>query len=240
MATWKVAPALAAGCAAILKPSELASLYVMFSSTLIILLLCFVCFSWCVSFYNFRTCLELGEICKEVGLPPGVLNILTGLGPEAGAPLASHPDVDKVQLSLDFNRCGVIEGHTYVSHSIYYHVTSMIPWLTFDISNRLLLPEALQLGAKLWQRQLSWSRYFDAVFSINYIQFIFHDVLMKWRTHTETHSVEPFFTYSYFYFLLFMSSFCNIKFVVSWQPVSLELGGKSPLIVFEDVDLDKG
>jgi len=40
--------------------------------------------------------LELGEVCREVGLPPGVLNILTGLGPEAGAPLAAHPDVDKV------------------------------------------------------------------------------------------------------------------------------------------------
>ncbi|CAJ1943948.1 unnamed protein product [Sphenostylis stenocarpa] len=71
MATWKVAPSLAAGCAAILKPSELASV----------------------------TCLELGQICKEVGLPPGVLNILTGLGPEAGAPLAVHPDVDKIAFT---------------------------------------------------------------------------------------------------------------------------------------------
>ncbi|XP_076959562.1 betaine aldehyde dehydrogenase, chloroplastic-like [Bidens hawaiensis] len=71
MATWKVAPALAAGCTAILKPSELASL----------------------------TCLELGEICKEVGLPNGVLNILTGLGTEAGASLASHPDVDKIAFT---------------------------------------------------------------------------------------------------------------------------------------------
>lgn len=71
MATWKVAPALAAGCAAILKPSELASL----------------------------TCLELGEVCREVGLPPGVLNILTGFGPEAGAPLASHPHVDKIAFT---------------------------------------------------------------------------------------------------------------------------------------------
>ncbi|CAI9787274.1 unnamed protein product [Fraxinus pennsylvanica] len=66
MATWKVAPALAAGCTAVLKPSELASV----------------------------TCLELGEVCKEVGLPPGVLNIQTGLGQEAGAPLASHPHLD--------------------------------------------------------------------------------------------------------------------------------------------------
>ncbi|CAL0325376.1 unnamed protein product [Lupinus luteus] len=71
IATWKVAPALAAGCAAILKPSELASV----------------------------TCLELAEICREVGLPRGVLNILTGLGPEAGAPLASHPDVDKITFT---------------------------------------------------------------------------------------------------------------------------------------------
>ncbi|KAI6682893.1 hypothetical protein NL676_028806 [Syzygium grande] len=71
MATWKVAPALAAGCTAILKPSELASV----------------------------TCLELAEVCREVGLPPGVLNILTGLGPEAGAPLASHPQVDKIAFT---------------------------------------------------------------------------------------------------------------------------------------------
>ncbi|CAI9754617.1 unnamed protein product [Fraxinus pennsylvanica] len=71
MATWKVAPVLAAGCTAVLKPSELASI----------------------------TCLELGEVCKEVGLPPGVLNILTGLGPEAGASLASHPHVDKIAFT---------------------------------------------------------------------------------------------------------------------------------------------
>ncbi|CAN1179819.1 Aminoaldehyde dehydrogenase ALDH10A8, chloroplastic [Linum perenne] len=71
MATWKVAPALAAGCTVILKPSELASL----------------------------TCLELAEICQEVGLPSGVLNILTGLGTEAGAPLAAHPNVDKIAFT---------------------------------------------------------------------------------------------------------------------------------------------
>lgn len=49
---------------------------------------------------NSRTCLELADVCREIGLPPGVLNILTGLGHEAGAPLASHPNVDKVQLQL--------------------------------------------------------------------------------------------------------------------------------------------
>lgn len=71
MATWKVAPALAAGCTAVLKPSELASV----------------------------TCLELADVCKEVGLPSGVLNIVTGLGSEAGAPLSSHPGVDKVAFT---------------------------------------------------------------------------------------------------------------------------------------------
>jgi acyl-CoA reductase-like NAD-dependent aldehyde dehydrogenase len=45
----------------------------------------------------YRTCLELGAIAAEVGLPPGVLNIITGLGPAAGAPLAEHPGVDKVR-----------------------------------------------------------------------------------------------------------------------------------------------
>ncbi|KAE8769341.1 betaine aldehyde dehydrogenase [Hordeum vulgare] len=45
------------------------------------------------------TCLELGDVCKEVGLPSGVLNIVTGLGNEAGAPLSSHPHVDKVAFT---------------------------------------------------------------------------------------------------------------------------------------------
>ncbi|GFH19336.1 aldedh domain-containing protein [Haematococcus lacustris] len=60
MATWKVAPALAAGNCCVLKPSELASV----------------------------TCLELAGIAQEVGLPAGVLNVITGLGSEAGAPLS--------------------------------------------------------------------------------------------------------------------------------------------------------
>ncbi len=59
MASWKVAPALAAGCCAVLKPSEVASL----------------------------TCLELVGLAHEAGVPPGVLNVITGLGAEAGAPL---------------------------------------------------------------------------------------------------------------------------------------------------------
>lgn len=71
MASWKVAPALAAGCTMVLKPSELTPL----------------------------TALELGAIVMEAGLPAGVLNIVTGLGPEAGQPLSEHPGVDKLAFT---------------------------------------------------------------------------------------------------------------------------------------------
>lgn len=71
MASWKVAPALAAGCTMVLKPSELTPL----------------------------TALELGAIVAEAGLPAGVLNIVTGLGPQAGQPLSEHPGVDKLAFT---------------------------------------------------------------------------------------------------------------------------------------------
>ncbi|KAF3622792.1 hypothetical protein FXO38_31091 [Capsicum annuum] len=64
----KVIPSLAVGCSAVLKPLELASI----------------------------TSLELGEICREVDLPHGALNILTGLGNKSSSPLVSHPNVDKI------------------------------------------------------------------------------------------------------------------------------------------------
>ncbi|WP_075292044.1 aldehyde dehydrogenase family protein [Pararhizobium arenae] len=71
MASWKVAPALAAGCTMVLKPSELTPV----------------------------TALELGDIAAEAGLPAGVLNIVTGLGAEAGKPLSEHPDIDKLAFT---------------------------------------------------------------------------------------------------------------------------------------------
>lgn len=71
MASWKVAPAIAAGCTVVLKPSEVTSL----------------------------TALEMAAICEEAGIPPGVVNILPGLGAEAGAPLTEHPLVDKIAFT---------------------------------------------------------------------------------------------------------------------------------------------
>jgi len=71
MAAWKVAPAIAAGCTMVLKPSEFTSL----------------------------TALRLGAIALEAGLPAGILNIVTGLGPDAGAALARHPAVRKLAFT---------------------------------------------------------------------------------------------------------------------------------------------
>jgi betaine-aldehyde dehydrogenase len=71
MAAWKVAPALAAGCTVVLKPSEITSL----------------------------TALELAAIGAEAGLPAGVLNVVTGTGPHAGQALAVHPDIDKLAFT---------------------------------------------------------------------------------------------------------------------------------------------
>jgi acyl-CoA reductase-like NAD-dependent aldehyde dehydrogenase len=71
MATQKVAPALAAGCTVILKPAEQTPL----------------------------TAIELARIGSEAGLPAGVLNVITGFGPEAGQPLLTHPLIDKVSFT---------------------------------------------------------------------------------------------------------------------------------------------
>ncbi|MFK7830436.1 MAG: aldehyde dehydrogenase [Congregibacter sp.] len=71
MAVMKLGPALAAGCACILKPAEDTSL----------------------------TAVRLCEILMEAGLPDGVINLVTGYGHVAGAALAEHPDVDKVAFT---------------------------------------------------------------------------------------------------------------------------------------------
>src|SRR6202795_3850915 len=71
MAAWKLAPAIAAGCTCILKPAEQTPL----------------------------TALEFAGYLGDAGLPPGVVNIITGFGENVGAPLVKHPDVDKVAFT---------------------------------------------------------------------------------------------------------------------------------------------
>jgi len=67
----KVAPALAAGCSIVLKPSEITPL----------------------------TALRLGELALEAGIPAGVLNVVPGFGAEAGAAIANHPGINKISFT---------------------------------------------------------------------------------------------------------------------------------------------
>ncbi|MDQ3992354.1 MAG: aldehyde dehydrogenase family protein, partial [Actinomycetota bacterium] len=71
MATWKLAPALAAGCTVVLKPDPATPL----------------------------TALRLAELAGEVGVPEGVVNVVPGEGPTTGAYLVRHPGIDKVSFT---------------------------------------------------------------------------------------------------------------------------------------------
>lgn len=69
--TWKIAPALAAGCTVIAKPSELTPM----------------------------TAFLFSKLCIEAGLPPGVLNVIHGLGPKAGQAIIEHPDIPAISFT---------------------------------------------------------------------------------------------------------------------------------------------
>ncbi|WP_217553498.1 aldehyde dehydrogenase [Streptomyces sp. GbtcB6] len=111
LASWKVAPALAAGCTVVLKPSE--------SSPLSALL--------------------LGRIGTEAGLPPGVLNVVTGDGPTAGRAIGLHPDVDVLAFT----------GSTAVGrHFLRYSADSNLKRVWLELGGKspnIILPDAPDL-----------------------------------------------------------------------------------------------
>jgi len=71
LTTWKLAPGLAAGCTFVIKPSEFTS----------------------------ASAIEFMKLVEQAGFPPGVVNVVTGYGPEVGAPLVEHPLVSKVAFT---------------------------------------------------------------------------------------------------------------------------------------------
>ncbi|MCW2523045.1 MAG: aldH1, partial [Frankiales bacterium] len=97
MACMKLAPALAAGCAVVLKPAEDTPL----------------------------TAVRLGELLLEAGVPPGVVNILTG-GAAVGAALAGHPEVDKVSFT----------GSTEVGKSLVAAAAGNLKRLTLELGGK--------------------------------------------------------------------------------------------------------
>ena len=107
LATWKCAPALAAGCTVVLKPAEETPL----------------------------TALRLGELALEAGFPNGVLNVVTGMGPTAGAALTAHPDVDKVTFT----------GSTEVGRLVVQAAAGNMKKVTVELGGKspaVILPDA--------------------------------------------------------------------------------------------------
>jgi len=98
LAAWKVAPALAAGNTIVLKPAEQTPL----------------------------TALRLAGIAEEAGLPPGVLNVVTGFGPTAGAALVNHPGVDKIAFT----------GSTAVGQEIMRRAAGSLKRLTLELGGK--------------------------------------------------------------------------------------------------------
>jgi acyl-CoA reductase-like NAD-dependent aldehyde dehydrogenase len=114
MAAWKIAPALAFGNTVVLKPAEQTPL----------------------------TAMRLGELCLEAGIPEGVVNIVTGFGDEAGAPLAHHLDVDKIAFT----------GSTEVGRKILHASEGNLKRVTLELGGKspnIVFPDAnLRRAAK--------------------------------------------------------------------------------------------
>ncbi len=98
LGTWKLGPALAAGNTVVVKPPEWAPL----------------------------TLSMLGDLALEAGIPPGVVNVVHGIGEEAGAALVSHPDVDRISFT------GSTETGSFIG----------------EMAGRHLVPVSMELGGK--------------------------------------------------------------------------------------------
>jgi aldehyde dehydrogenase (NAD+) len=103
----KVAPALAAGCTVVLKPSEVAPL----------------------------NAFVLAEIIDEVGLPPGVFNLVSGVGPVVGEAMAAHPEVDMVSFT----------GSTRAGRRVAELASQTVKRVTLELGGKsanVILPDA--------------------------------------------------------------------------------------------------
>ncbi|OKH75390.1 gamma-aminobutyraldehyde dehydrogenase [Mycobacterium sp. SWH-M1] len=105
MAVWKVLPALAAGCSVVIKPAEITPL----------------------------TTLTLARLASEAGLPPGVLNVVTGAGGDVGTALAGHAGVDMVT----FTGSTAVGRKVMAAAAVHGHRTQLelggkAPFVVFD------------------------------------------------------------------------------------------------------------
>jgi aldehyde dehydrogenase (NAD+) len=126
MVAWKIAPALAAGNTVVLKPAEFTPL----------------------------TALAFAELCNEVGLPPGVVNIVTGDG-ATGAALVVHPDVDKIAFTGSTEVGRAIRRATADSHKkLSLELGGKSPFVVFEDADLDSAVEGLVDGIWLNQGQV--------------------------------------------------------------------------------------
>lgn len=98
MTAWKWGPALAAGCTIVMKPAEQTPL----------------------------TCLRMARLAQKAGFPDGVINVVPGYGPTAGAALVEHPGVDKIAFT----------GETTTAQTIAREATNTLKRITFELGGK--------------------------------------------------------------------------------------------------------
>jgi acyl-CoA reductase-like NAD-dependent aldehyde dehydrogenase len=98
LTSWKLAPALAAGCTVVVKPSE----------------------------YTSASMLEFAALFEQAGFPPGVVNVVTGYGPEIGEPLVTHPDVAHIGFT----------GGTEAGRRIYEAAARQLKTVTLELGGK--------------------------------------------------------------------------------------------------------
>jgi aldehyde dehydrogenase (NAD+) len=98
MVAWKWGPALAAGCTIVMKPAEQTPL----------------------------TCLRMARLAQKAGIPDGVINVVPGFGPTAGAAIVKHPGVDKVAFT----------GEYLTAQTIMKDAASTLKRLTFELGGK--------------------------------------------------------------------------------------------------------
>jgi aldehyde dehydrogenase (NAD+) len=126
MLAWKIAPAIATGNTVVLKPAEFTPL----------------------------TALAFAEICQEIGLPAGVVNIVTGDG-STGEALVKHPDIDKIAFTGSTEVGRAIRGATAKSHKrLSLELGGKSPFVVFEDADLDSAVEGLVDGIWLNQGQV--------------------------------------------------------------------------------------
>jgi len=119
MAIWKIGPALAAGCTTVLKPAPGTP----------------------------RTALMLGELASEAGLPPGVLNVVTG-GNDTGQALVEHPDLRMISVTgSTATGKKVMKTAADTLKRVHLELGGKAPFIVFEDADLASLTEAAKIGA---------------------------------------------------------------------------------------------